>query len=83
MDNIICSICNSEYDETIKIPLILSKCGHTYCQICLLNLINDNSLICPNDNTLYQDVKDINSYEYILINQSAMKLLKKNKDQEM
>jgi len=33
-----CSICYECYDSFMRIPLIL-KCGHTFCKICIDNLI--------------------------------------------
>jgi len=61
MENIICSICNSEYDEDVKIPRILTQCGHTFCEICISTLINNNTntLICPIDKINYSEIINV------------------------
>jgi hypothetical protein len=42
-----CDICLEKYDNSIKRPLIIIKCGHTYCAECLGNLIEKK---CPSCN---------------------------------
>ena len=41
-----CPICYDTYNDKDKIPRIL-HCGHTFCQICLLDLRTSNILTCP------------------------------------
>lgn len=41
-----CPICYDTYNDKDKIPRIL-PCGHTFCQICLLDLRTSNILTCP------------------------------------
>lgn len=79
MDSIICKICKSEYDESIKIPRILIKCGHTFCQLCILKLLNnDNKLVCPQDEIIYFD---INLPEEIFpVNLNLINIIKTNKE---
>ncbi len=60
MENILdCSICLEKYNSKEKIPRIL-KCGHTFCTICLKELIRVKNNLevyapyvkCPIDKTL-------------------------------
>ena len=41
-----CPICYDTYNDKDKIPRIL-LCGHTFCQICLMDLRTSNILTCP------------------------------------
>ena len=41
-----CPICYDTYNDKDKIPRIL-HCGHTFCQICLMDLRTSNILTCP------------------------------------
>lgn len=47
-----CIICFNDFDEKIYIPLILTKCGHSFCQVCVKQMSekakkeNDFSLRC-------------------------------------
>ena len=41
-----CPICYDTYNDKSKIPRIL-HCGHTFCQICLMDLRTSNILTCP------------------------------------
>ena len=36
-----CQNCESEYDAVKHIPRILISCGHTYCQVCIHCLVQD------------------------------------------
>lgn len=45
-----CEVCLLEYSETIRIPRILKKCGHTICEKCADTLLKKNNgkfLLCP------------------------------------
>ena len=44
--DITCPICYGTYNDKDKIPRIL-HCGHTFCQICLMDLRTSNILTCP------------------------------------
>jgi len=78
MDSMLCSICKCEYDQSIKVPRVLTNCGHTYCQMCILKLLNNNTensenkLVCPEDNILYTD---ITSNEVFPINLKIINML--------
>ncbi len=43
-----CSICFNEYNHQ-RYPLILTKCGHTFCNKCLEKIFDKNKkeIICP------------------------------------
>ncbi|UMM21196.1 hypothetical protein L5515_002984 [Caenorhabditis briggsae] len=42
-----CKICTQEYNGTV-IPRILITCGHTVCEVCINNLLDENhSVVCP------------------------------------
>jgi uncharacterized protein YbaR (Trm112 family) len=41
-----CPICYDTFNDKDKIPRIL-PCGHTFCQVCLLDLRTSNILTCP------------------------------------
>ena len=41
-----CPICYETYNDKDKIPRIL-LCGHTFCQVCLMDLRTSNILTCP------------------------------------
>lgn len=42
-----CRICIEEYDTVIRRPRFL-PCGHTFCTDCLVDMLEDNVLTCPN-----------------------------------
>ena len=65
-----CGICSKPYDSEDKIPRILTKCGHTYCQHCLTSVFKDRSIVC-------QDCKQTtscSSVKELPINHSLMQL---------
>ena len=43
-----CSLCFNNYEDNRK-PLILISCGHTYCEICLEKIFENNKkeIVCP------------------------------------
>ena len=42
-----CPECKQEFDEEIKIPRILTACGHTICETCLKTRYKKKNIICP------------------------------------
>jgi hypothetical protein len=53
-----CKGCEKKFDLKKYQPLILPKCGHTYCSVCISNQINKNGfMICPMDKQSYRDMK--------------------------
>lgn len=61
MNNIKCLICNENFNMEEKKPLILPKCGHTFCSACLKTELskNENNFLCPEDKTEYLNIKEI------------------------
>jgi len=47
-----CSICYQGYDLDQRVPMVLVNCGHTICQYCLKQLIQENNPKCPLDKKL-------------------------------
>lgn len=61
-DDFNCPLCNSNYNTASKIPRLLTKCGHTFCESCLIEKFKENSNIrleCPEDNFVYEDILKI------------------------
>lgn len=47
-----CKICQSPFDLSENLPVILPTCGHTYCKQCLERMLRQSTLrtiICPED----------------------------------
>lgn len=58
-----CKICSNKFDSRLHRPIILPKCGHTYCRKCLLQSYAESSyysITCPEDNKKYEDINTIN-----------------------
>jgi len=36
-----CANCEAEFDPVKHIPRILVSCGHTFCQVCIQMVINE------------------------------------------
>ncbi len=55
MDIPTCKLCQENFDLNNNQPLILPKCGHTFCFKCIKNLIKQNpkNLVCPEDRINY------------------------------
>ena len=54
-----CPNCSLDYDCKIRIPKLLTKCGHTLCQECIFSLRNIfNVLKCPLDFIEYLDISN-------------------------
>jgi len=46
-----CSICFEEFNKLSRTPIILHKVNnvnHTFCKTCVISLMNDNIIRCPN-----------------------------------
>jgi hypothetical protein len=46
-----CSMCNRDFDEFDRIPRLLPECGHSFCEKCIRNVIQErrNVFTCPID----------------------------------
>ncbi|XP_042217605.1 uncharacterized RING finger protein ZK945.4-like isoform X2 [Homarus americanus] len=43
-----CKVCFMKFDSEARRPRVLVSCGHSFCSVCITNLIKDNStLLCP------------------------------------
>ena len=51
MNELICTICNSDYNIKEKLPRLLPCCGHTFCSQCLEKIIKKKKkkFLCPLD----------------------------------
>jgi hypothetical protein len=75
-----CAICFNEFSNN-RCPLILSKCGHTYCEICLDKILDKlkKEIICPECKLVSSNING-NLNTFLLKNRSLMNI--KNKKQE-
>ena len=42
-----CERCVSSFQKPLKLPRILTKCGHSYCEECIEELLNNSKVKCP------------------------------------
>lgn len=48
MDELLmCSICIERYHEGKRQPVLLPRCGHSFCRLCVAMLISGGCIICP------------------------------------
>ena len=58
MKHLKCAICNLDFNHSTNKPLILNKCGHTFCLNCIEKKLNlEKKIICPEDKIIYSDYK--------------------------
>ncbi|KAK7079325.1 hypothetical protein SK128_021129 [Halocaridina rubra] len=50
---LICAVCLSDFDAGHRRPLILPRCGHTFCRICMKDLAARGDIVCPSCRTKY------------------------------
>ena len=75
-----CIICHIPFDDTIHLPRILNKCGHTICSLCISKKLltnKSNTFSCPKDNTIYSKIENI---DYFQINKDILEKIKENKN---
>ncbi|XP_045581217.1 E3 ubiquitin-protein ligase TRIM21 isoform X2 [Procambarus clarkii] len=47
-----CKVCFMRFDTEVRRPRMLVSCGHSFCSICITNMIKDNStILCPSCRT--------------------------------
>ena len=63
-----CEICLEEYSE-FKQPKILSQCGHTFCNTCVLKIWNNGKIVCPECSIeiIVKTINDLPQTNYSLI----------------
>lgn len=57
-----CKICGNSFDQEVHRPVILPKCGHTFCATCLTQQLlanGDSSLTCPEDRVRYEQIASV------------------------
>ena len=48
MDELLtCSVCCERYSDEERQPVVLPRCGHTFCRPCVTLLLAANLIICP------------------------------------
>ncbi|KAL4491453.1 hypothetical protein ABPG72_008109 [Tetrahymena utriculariae] len=68
--DLFCSSCQNMFDENNHLPRMLPECGHTFCNQCLVRILEKNDFIeCPEDN-IVSSRKEVVSFpkNYSLIN---------------
>jgi hypothetical protein len=61
IDDLDCPLCKGLYNLNNKLPILLSICGHTFCQECVKKLYYPDSftLICPEDNLKMENIQNL------------------------
>lgn len=55
-----CPKCNSQFNLKNRVPLLLSKCGHTICSYCLNTSIVSGCITCTECGTQTKDIESLN-----------------------
>lgn len=76
-----CDICLIEWDTYKHIPRML-YCGHTICEICLINIFNTNKLngkefFCPSCMTPHINIKSIEDIKNLIKNINLLRICEK------
>jgi hypothetical protein len=69
---ITCERCEEYFNENDRTPLILPDCGHTFCEYCVADLL-ENEKACPNCN---QEIKSVDPTKFMR-NQKIIDILKR------
>jgi len=67
LDDFICTLCFCQYDKEEHLPLMIPKCGHTFCTKCVKEMISKLSdfedFVCPEDkHSMRLLTKDISEF---------------------
>ncbi|KAG0715715.1 putative RING finger protein [Chionoecetes opilio] len=46
-----CSVCCEQYQEKHRHPVLLPRCGHSFCRPCVAFLVKNGCVICPSCRT--------------------------------
>ena len=76
-----CDICMLEWDSQKKIPRLLS-CGHTFCEVCLISILNSanskgSDLFCPNCMAKHKDIKKEEDIKNLIKNFNLLRIVEK------
>ncbi|XP_042238307.1 tripartite motif-containing protein 75-like [Homarus americanus] len=55
-----CGVCLSDFDAGFRRPLLLPKCGHTFCRLCIKDLAARGDISCPSCRYKYSEVEPDN-----------------------
>ena len=42
-----CELCFENFNRVERLPKIIQKCGHTFCETCISQMVKNNVLTCP------------------------------------
>lgn len=42
-----CELCFEDFNRCERLPKVLQRCGHTFCETCVSQLVTLNELSCP------------------------------------
>jgi len=67
LDDFICTLCFCQYDKEEHLPLMIPKCGHTFCTKCVKEMISKLSdfedFVCPEDkHSMKLPSKDVSEF---------------------
>jgi len=69
-----CPKCSREYSEPDRLPRILTRCGHTLCQLCVSQLFTSSGILCHQ----CQQLTPTNSVSSLPVNIALMRLKQKD-----
>lgn len=69
-----CPKCSTEYSEPERLPRILTRCGHTLCQLCVSQLFTSSGVVCYQCN----QVTPTSSVSALPVNIALMRLKEKD-----
>ncbi|XP_053641045.2 E3 ubiquitin-protein ligase TRIM50 [Cherax quadricarinatus] len=52
-----CGVCLTDFDAMFRRPLLLPRCGHTFCRLCIKDLAARGDIICPSCRQKYENVE--------------------------
>jgi hypothetical protein len=74
IDDLDCSLCQSLYNLSNKLPRLLTKCGHTFCQECLISGLESGIHNCPEN---CHATESISSIEDLPKNMTVINIMQK------
>ena len=81
-DRYFCQKCFTVFDEDDHKPRIIKRCLHTFCEKCLLKMVEGDTIRCPDDRyylkSLSQVTNKIKSVEDFPINYELLRAIRAN-----